>query len=105
MSITINIKGGPPKINIIKDEEQELEQINLMADQIVEKLMNHPEAGEKVKEIGKDQLKEMAKEILQENIKKREQEQIDDALEMSEKLSEALITGLVKGVTKIAKEL
>jgi hypothetical protein len=40
MNITINIKETTPKVTIIKDEKHELEQINLIMDSVLEKVLN-----------------------------------------------------------------
>lgn len=105
MNVTININKTTPQINIIKDEQAELEQINLVMDDVIKKVMNDPIQGEKAKIIGEEKLREMALQIFKEQIKKDEQEQINYWLEFNEKFSEAMIKGLVKGAVEIAKKL
>jgi hypothetical protein len=105
MNITINIKETTPKVTIIKDEKHELEQINLIMDSVLEKVLNDPELGEKARNIGAEKLKEMGLKMYQEKIKENEQEQINNALELAESFNKAMIKGLVKGALEIAEKL
>jgi hypothetical protein len=105
MNITININQTTPKVNIIKDEKADLEQISLVLDAVIKKVMNDPDQGEKAKMIGEEKLREMALKIYQEKIQASEQEQINNALEFAENFSQAMIKGLVKGAVEIAKGL
>jgi flagellar biosynthesis/type III secretory pathway protein FliH len=105
MNITINIKETTPRVTIIKDEKHDLEQINLMMDSVLEKVLNDPEQGEKARKIGAEKLKEMGLKMYQEKIKENEQEQINNALELTESFNNAMIKGIVKGAIEIAKKL
>lgn len=105
MSITINIKKTVSTVNIIKDEQAELEQINLIMDAFITTVMNDPMQGEKAKMIGEEKLREMGLQIFKEQIKKNEQEQINYWTGIAEEFSQAMIKGLVKGSVEIANKL
>ncbi len=105
MNVTININKTVSEINIIKDEEKELEQINTILDGVINNLKEDAEIKQKIENFGEDKLKNIALELFKEKIKEQEQEQIKSAIEFSEQITQAMINGLVKGAMQIAEKL
>ena len=101
MNVTININKTVSEINIIKDEEKELEQINTILDGVINNLKEDAEIKQKIENFGEDKLKNIALELFKEKIK----EQIKSAIEFSEQITQAMINGLVKGAMQIAEKL
>jgi len=105
MNVTININKTTPQVNIIKDEIASLEQMNLVLDTVIKKIMNDPAQGEKAKIIGEEKLREMALQIYQQKVKEDDEQHLNDVLGFAERFNEAMIKGLVKGALEIAKKL
>jgi len=105
MNVTININKTVSEVNIIKDEEKELEQINTILDCVMINLKEDAEIEEKIKNFGEDKLRNIALELFKEKMKEQEQKQIKSAIEFSEQITQAMINGVVKGAMQIAKKL
>ncbi|NHN28084.1 hypothetical protein FIA58_020595 [Flavobacterium jejuense] len=105
MNVKINIGKVISNVNIIENDEEALKEKNIVIDGMVKKILEHPEQGEKARQIGEEKLRKMALKIFDEKMKENNEKEINEALEMAKTFNQAIIEGLVKGATEIAKKL